>query len=183
MITQRPPKRKKGSISLVGDVISDSGHLNNPTEMDAKPRLSSKGGRGETDAIENTPRVRRAVWDIHIDLSDEEEDAKRDASDISYVPTSEPRSNFFSPSGSRFSFDSLNSLRGNSILNKGSNPIISSSTAGTVTNRSTAALRLAPGSARERIRGELAGVRRDRDREREREPDKEGQKESGGIAA
>ncbi|PVF98272.1 hypothetical protein CPB86DRAFT_758665 [Serendipita vermifera] len=182
MITQRPPKRKKGSLSLIGDVISDNGSMVNPTEVDVKPRLSSKGGRGEIDGVENTPRFRRAVWDMHIDLSDEE-DGKQDANDTSYTPASESRGTSFSFNGSRFSFDSLNSLRGTSILNRGSNPIILSSPAGSVTNRSTAALRLAPGLARERIRGELVGVKRDRDREREREPDKEGQKEGGGIAA
>jgi hypothetical protein len=198
----RPPKRKKGSISLIGEMTS--GANGNPgsastsslylATTDAESRkskldlLEPTSGSGDIPKPQNQKRTSR-LWERYIDLSDEE-DAKAGNGDKGSptVPQAEPGGGYLSETGSRYSFAGLTSLRGTSILAKGPNPIVATGAPNPVV-RSIASLRITPGAARERVRDEIIGGatsrrerEKEREREREREREQEGDRGTNGIA-
>lgn len=198
----RPPKRKKGSISLVGDVngstpsiVGKSGedipttssttlYSLYATTGDAESRRSSKldlleppSGSGDVQRTSSQKRNSRNVWEKYIDLSDEEDGVVIGGSKESQPAAQAESGGLYlsSETGSRYSFAGLSGLRAGSILAKGNNPILSNATNGT-TVRSTASLRAGPGVARERLREELIGGssgKKEREKERERERERD----------
>lgn len=207
----RPPKRKKGSISLVGDIngstpsiVGKSGedipasssltsHSLYGLSGDAEARrskldlLEPPPGSGDIQRSQAQKRNSRNIWEKYIDLDDEENRAAVSGETESPpVAQADPGGIYFSSeTGSKYSFAGLSGFRGGSILAKGTNPIVGGGAGATM--RSTASLRVTPGAARERLREELiggAGTRRDREKERERdrEQEQDDERASKGIA-
>lgn len=199
-VVPRPPKRKKGSISLIGEMaaaastsVNSGGSLHAASTSSTDPPTTSRKS-SKLDLLEPTarseqlqPNQKRAslLWENCIDLSDEEErNTESGEKNSPTAPKAEPGGSYFSSeTGSRYSFAGLTGLRATSILAKGPNPIVVSSAANPIV-RSTASLRVTPGAARERVREELAGGasakrEREKERERERERDREREQEGG----
>jgi hypothetical protein len=123
-ITYRPPKRKKGSISLVDDMIGSgtSSASVTPSGNSESGKKTSEGDRVRS-LTEGLLRTKRAARDVDLDLSSSDEDFQTDAERQSRLAggTSE---------GSTTSKSSSKSSKGLSILSKGPNPIISPSSTG-----------------------------------------------------
>jgi hypothetical protein len=120
-IIYRPPKRKKGSISLVDDMVGSG-----TSSASVTPSGSSESGKktSEGDRVrsltEGLLRTRRTARDIDLDLSSSDEDFQADADGQSRL----------AGEGSKTSKSSSKSSKGLSILSKGANPIISPSSTG-----------------------------------------------------
>ncbi|KAG8867806.1 hypothetical protein FRC20_004838 [Serendipita sp. 405] len=174
---QKAPKRKKGSISLIDEITPAEGAP--PTagaseEAVYTPSLKDEGSGTKPIIVQRS--LRKAVWDRYPDLSDEERPDKEEGADAN--PNIPLGSGGYITSTSSISRASFSGLRGTSILARGSNPIISGSAPSAssivdIVGRNFAALKVAPGAARERVREEMSGMRRVAPKEKEKEKEKE----------
>ncbi|KAG8799470.1 hypothetical protein FRC16_005042 [Serendipita sp. 398] len=175
---QKAPKRKKGSISLTDEITPAEGAP--PTagaseEAVYTPSLKDEGSGTKPIIVQRS--LRKAVWDRYPDLSDEERPDKEEGADAN--PNIPLGSGGYITSTSSISRASFSGLRGTSILARGSNPIISGSAPSAssivdIVGRNFAALKVAPGAARERVREEMSGMRRVAPKEKEKEKEEEG---------
>lgn len=182
---QKPPRRKKGSISLIGDVVNDS--TASLVSNEGETRIASGTVTGEMPQPIDIDRKRRrtAPFRRFGDLSDDDDD------DSEEDQPGNTKQSTPAPNQSRYTFSGLQGLRGPSILSRGANPIVGSAppsassaseTISVAVARTTAALRMAPGAARERLREEItsgitSGARREREKERLREEERERERE------
>ncbi|KAG8822469.1 hypothetical protein FRC19_005904 [Serendipita sp. 401] len=175
---QKAPKRKKGSISLIDEITPAEGAPSTAgasEEAVYTPSLKDEGSGTKPIIVQRS--LRKAVWDRYPDLSDEERPDKEEGADAnSNIP---PGNGGYITSTSSISRASFSGLRGTSILARGSNPIISGSAPSAssivdIVGRNFAALKVAPGAARERVREEMSGMRRVAPKEKEKEKEEEG---------
>ncbi|KAG8830627.1 hypothetical protein FRC17_004604 [Serendipita sp. 399] len=158
-VLQRAPKRKQGSISLVDEIVQTAA-ASSTTEVEGeaepKPLSKDEGTSIKPPGIQRSRR--KAVWDRYPDLSDEEQVDKEDG--VEGDANTPPSNGGYMTSNSSLSRPSFSGYRGSSVLTRGVNPIISGGAANSssivdIVGRNFAALKVAPGAARERVREEL----------------------------
>lgn len=141
-VSHRPPKRKKGSVSLVEEILG-SGASSTTATPNSNPESSK--GTSEGDRVRNLTegllRTKRSALDADLDLSSSDEELQKER-DGQFRSTTESGIGYtLSANNSRTSFS-----RGLSILAKGSNPIINSASSGfssfpTLTSGTTARIK------------------------------------------